>query len=287
MKLFLLISIALIANAIASSDSLRYFELEANKINGKFYPVANKNLVTFKRPDDDKVFKSLEIKGNERAKVVEVKISNLNLGLNEGDVIYHVQLNDKSLSKYVIKKYVNILLVHNPMIKDALKTKYHWNEYYLILSDLTKEIASARDNAASNRDCNGFAFIGKEYDFSNAHFKRFSISPFTGEKLPPPSRSWENTKLEEVRYVSLLNNDLFFNNEVSILIPTSVEKTIYGGWIDPRFYSNKQNYIELLVLNKNQYLIPLNSGPHKFKIDFLLLEPGKPQSIKGEFELGW
>jgi|SRR5690554_2282480 len=287
MKLFLLISIALIANAIASSDSLGYIELEAKKINGKFYPVANKNLVTFKRPDHDKVFENLETKGNERAKVIEVKISNLNLGLSEGDIIYHVHLNDKSLSKYKIREYVNILLVHNPMIKDTLKTKYHWNEYYLILSDHPKEIASARDSAASSRDSNGFAFIGKEYDFSKAHFKRFSISPFTGEKLPPPSRSWENTKLEEVRYVSLLNNDLYFNNEVSILIPISSGKTIYGGWIDPKFYSNKQNYIELLVLNKNQYLIPLNTGPHKYKIDFLLLEPRKPQLIEGEFELGW
>jgi len=290
MRLITIVLVTLATNvcSISFSSSYDFKGIDSEtKIDGHFYPVANKNLVTFKRPDDEKIFEGLEASDSNFAKVVKVKVSDLSLKLKKGDLVYHFNLYDKLIDKYEIKEYLNVLLVSNPLTKDSLKTKLHWNEYYIILSDKKEEIEHALENATSTRDANGFAFIGSDFDFSNARFAKFQLSLYPVGKLPMPSHFWENTKRDDVRHLSLLNNVFFFNNEAGILVEKTGKESRSGGWVHPNFYSKKDNYLELIVLNKDQYLVPLNPGPFKYKVDFLLIEPDKPQYLKGEFERGW
>ncbi|MFA5584264.1 MAG: hypothetical protein WDA09_08610, partial [Bacteriovoracaceae bacterium] len=165
------------------------------------------------------------------------------------------------------KEYVNILLYSG-----MLKTKNHWNQYYIILSDDLKDIEQAKKDIDYIVQRDGFAYIGKTFDFSKASFKKFSLSPFTGGKLPPHGSFWKGTKLSDVRHTILLNNVLFFNEE-SILIPLKGKKTVYGGEYFRFLYSSLQNYIELITLNSNQYILPTPNGPLKLDFELLLIEP--------------
>lgn len=272
MKLFLLICLIWMSNVFSMPG-----KIENSIVNGKFYPTLGSLLVTLNRPTSEKVFGVLSKDGIGRTRVRKVKTAELNLGLSKGDIVYRINLLKKTISKYEIKDYVNILLYSG-----MLKTKNYWNEYYLILSDDPSEIEQATKDIDYIVQKDGFAYIGKDLDFSKAYFDKRTITLFTGKKLPPPSSFWEKTKQEEVRFISLLNNDLYFNNEVSALIPKAGGGSI-DGWIDPDLYSIKQNYIELIVLNKNQYLIPLFNGS-KWQLGFLFLEPGNPQLLKTEYD---
>lgn len=285
MRLILSICLIWISNVFSMPEDIESLKIKKN--TGHFYPTLGLRLVTFREPDNEAIFGDLTKKdiGNPAA-IRRVKVADLNMGLNKGDIIYHVHLHNKTVKPYEMKEYINVMLVSDSMKKDVKKSKYYWNEYYLILSDSPDEIENAIQKVFSIPQRDGFAYIGKEYDFSKARFEKFTTSSFTGKKLPPPSRFWKKTKREEVRYVSLLDNDLYFTKE-DILIPRKGKKTLYGGWLDLNFYSNKENYLELIILNKNQWLIPLRRGPFKYKLDFLLLESGNPQRIEAEFELGW
>ncbi len=279
MKKFLLIWLIWSSNIFAMAGDFDY--LKPRKLSGYFYPTLGLRLVVFKSLDNGAVFGGFNKDNTGRTSIRKVKVADLDVGLKKGDIVYHIHLYDKTIRQYEIKEYVNVVLIHNPMKKDVIDQKYHWNEYNIILSDDPKEISDAAEKVGAFTQRNGFVYIGKDFNFSNAVFNKFKVKQFKGEKLPPPSSFWKTTELKEVRYISLLDNDFYLNKE-SLLLPRKSHKSIYAGWLIPNYYSHTQNYLELLVLNKTQYLLPLNPGPLKYNLEFLLIEPSRIYSLKGE-----
>ncbi|MFA5583833.1 MAG: hypothetical protein WDA09_06425, partial [Bacteriovoracaceae bacterium] len=219
-------------------------------VAGEFYPTMGPSFFSFKRPLDKKIFRGLPEKrySISDTEVRKIKLTDLDLGIKDGDTAYFVDLYHETIQKYVFNEYANVLIYAHP------EEDYSWGRYNVLLTNDPKKIEVIKKVVPSPYR-SGFVYIGKDLDFSKAEFVKVPLEKVKSRNQVPKD-FLKSGKFDHLRISNYFKDTLVFDSSTPYFWNPKKDEVVSGA---PRAFiiPSDLSHLSFVKLDNGIMLLPL------------------------------